>query len=69
MHSFEKVISAFGKRLITHAVIKLMLDIPFPGRPSNLRPKGLNPCYTNWVKIEEVQSKIILHSALNVDQK
>ena len=56
--------------LITPAVRKLMLDMPVPDRLSNLRPKGsdhVNPCYTDWVKIEEVQSKIILHSVLNVD--
>ena len=50
-----------------------MLYMPVPGRPSDLKPKELRPCesmlYTNWVKIEEVQSKISLHSALNVDQK
>ena len=39
--------------------------MPVPDRLSNLRTKGsdhVNPCYTstNLVKIEEVQSKIIL---------
>ena len=51
----EKVTSAFERSLITPAVRKLMSDTPVPGRPSNLRPKGLRPCYTNWAKIEEVQ--------------
>ena len=51
----DKVTSAFERSLITPAVRKLMSDTPVPGRPSNLRPKGLRPCYTNWAKIEEVQ--------------
>ena len=51
----EKVTSAFERSLITPAVRKLMSDTPVPGRPLNLRPKGLRPCYTNWAKIEEVQ--------------
>ena len=42
--SCEKYISAFERSLITAAVRKLMLDTPVPGRPSNLRPKGLRPC-------------------------
>ena len=40
----EKVISAFERSLITPAVTKLMSGTPVPGRPSNLRPKGLRPC-------------------------
>ena len=44
--------------LITPEVRKLMLDVPVPNRLSNLRLKGsdhVNSCYTNWIKIEEVQ--------------
>ena len=54
----EKVTSAFVRSLITPAVRKLMSDTPVPGRPSNLRPKGLRQCefmFTNWAKIEEFQ--------------
>ena len=66
--SCEKVISAFERSLITPAVRKLMLDMPVPGRPGQKGSDHVNPCYKNLVKIEEVQSKIILHSALNVDK-
>ena len=40
----EKVTSASERSLITPAVKKLMSNMPVPGRPSNLRPKGLRPC-------------------------
>ena len=40
----DKVISAFERILITPAVRILMLDMAVPGRPSDLRPKGLRSC-------------------------
>ena len=67
--SCDEVISAFERSLITPVVKKLMLDMPVPGRLGQMGSDHVNPCYKNWVKIEEVQSKIILHSALIVDKK
>ena len=46
-----------------------MLDMPVPGRLGQKGSDHVNQCYKNYVIIEEVQSKIILHSALNVDKK
>ena len=48
---------------------KINVDMPVPGKLGKKGSDHTNPCYKNWVKIEEVQSKIILHSALNVDKK
>ena len=42
--SCEKLISAFERSLITLSVSKLMLEMPVPGRPSDLRPKGFRRC-------------------------
>ena len=49
--SCEKVISACERSLITPAMRKLIMDMPVPGRPSNLRPKGLKPCESMLYKL------------------
>ena len=64
----EDLFCLLVRKLFLHLkeVRKLMLDTPIPGRPSNLRPKGLRPCEFMLYKLGKKLKKVNKKSSYTV---